>query len=190
MSLAAFFTSFLLLLLSEVADKTMLLILGLALQYRSRLQVFLGALSAHALMDLVAIVLGAFFGVSIPEAVLRPVIAVVFVLLGLWQLYKLYLRRGKPKKKTVPKAASPFLVTFMFVAFSELGDKSQIISGLLGAEYANTLVVFIGVLVGLVFAIGLNVFVASKVVEKMPRRLIKTLVAVLFIVFGIATYFF
>ncbi|MBI4150912.1 TMEM165/GDT1 family protein, partial [Candidatus Woesearchaeota archaeon] len=57
-----------LLLLSEVADKTMLLILGLALQYKSRLQVFLGALSAHALMDLVAILVGT--SVAVPEPVL------------------------------------------------------------------------------------------------------------------------
>lgn len=50
--------------------------------------------------------------------------------------------------------------------------------------------IFIGTVLALALAIGLNVFVGSKIAEKLPRKTIMIATAVLFILFGIFTLSF
>lgn len=179
-----FWTAFGLLILSEIADKTMLLILGLALRYKARGQVFLGAFTAHSLMDLIAV----FFGSVASTAFLNlsPLVGTLFIALGFWQLWKLYLHKGKPHKTPVTKAASPFVTSFLLITLSEFGDKSQLISGLLGTGGQLPLTA-LGVVLGVGIAIGANVFVTSRFAEHVPRKAVKTIAALVFIGFGIWT---
>jgi len=76
---------------------------------------------------------------------------------------------------------------FLTVLLSEFGDKTQIASGLLAAKYLVPITIFIGFVLALAIVIGLNVFVGSKVAERIPRRTIKIITAVLFLLFGILT---
>ncbi len=174
-------------LVSEIADKTQLVILGLALSYKSPTKVFLGALSAHAVMDTVAILLGSFIGASLPQVTVKLLVALVFIAVGLRILMKLYL--FKPKKKEWKKIENrnAFIVSFLTVALSEFGDKTQIAGAAFAAQYLQPLPIIAGFVVGIALAIGFNVFLGSKIAEKLPRKLIKTVTAILFIGFGIAS---
>lgn len=75
--IALFFT-----FISEIADKTQLVILGLAFKYKAALQVFLGALIAHSFMDGIAIILGYFFSFQIQTNLVKMMIGIAFILLG------------------------------------------------------------------------------------------------------------
>ncbi len=184
--LEPFLVAFALALVSEIADKTQLVILGLALQYKSPMKVFLGALSAHAFMDALAILAGTYFAFSIPALLVKYLIGTWFIALGLWTFVKLYLKKStKQRKEGLGK--TPFLASFLLVLFSEFGDKSQIASGLLAAKYKLPLPIFFGVILALAAAIGFNVFIGSKAAEKLPRKIIKIATAVVFILFGIVT---
>lgn len=188
MSPELFGAAFALALISEIADKTQLVILGLALEYKSPLKVFLGALIAHSAMDGVAILLGSFLGVSMPVNVIKPLIGIVFIALGIWTIAKLYMH-GKKKEKQPTKSTGAFMASLLTVMVSEVGDKTQISSGLLAAQYGQPLPIFAGFALGLAVVIGANVFLGSKVAEKLPRMQIKIASGLLFILFGLASLF-
>ena len=180
-----FIISFLIALISEVADKTQLVILGLSLKYKSSLKVFSGALLAHAIMDGIAIFLGTFFGFALSLDLIKNLVGFVFIMLGLWIFVKLYIKTSKKENNIYSK--NPFLVSFLIVLFSEFGDKTQISSGLLAANYLAPFTIFFGFVLALGIAIGFNVFIGSRLAEKIPRKTIKIITAVLFILFGIFT---
>ena len=178
-----FIIAFVLALISEIADKTQLVILGLALKYKSPFKVFSGALLAHAFMDGIAIILGAFFGFTLSSILVKNLVGILFIVLGSWGFYKLY--RKTHKKEREISGTTPFTVSLLTVMISEFGDKTQIASGLLSAKYLVPIPIFIGFVLALAIAIGFNVFVGSKIAQKLPRRTIKIITAVLFILFGV-----
>ena len=183
-----FIIAFVLALISEVADKTQLVILSLALKYKSPLKVFSGALIAHAFMDGIAILLGALFGFTLSSVLIKNVVGTLFIVLGLWGFYKLYRKTHKKERKI--RGNAPFTVSLLTVMISEFGDKTQIASGLLSAKYLVPIPIFIGFVLALAIAIGFNVFVGSKIAEKLPRGTIKMVTAVLFVLFGLFTLLF
>ncbi len=193
MMLDAFLTSLFLIFLSEIADKTQLVIFALSLHYKSPWQVFAGALTAHAFMDGIAILIGAYTAITIPASTLNLAIGISFLLLGLWGFAKFYFYK-KPKakkdKKFTDMPIGAMLASFMLVTISEMGDKSQIASGILSASFREPLFVFLGSVFALAFAIGLNIFVGSSLAEKLPRRTIKIFTSILFIIFGVVTLLF
>jgi len=179
--LDAFIAAFLATFLSEVADKTQLVLAGLAVRYRSPLQIFLGALLAHSFMDVLAIVAGSFFGFEFPKKEVSLVVGTLFIVLGIWKWVGAY-------KKKSDKAGSPFIVAFLLIAVSEFGDKTQIAAALLAAQYLAPLTILAGVVLALILAIGLNVFLLGKLAQKLPRKTMQMLTAALFILFGILSF--
>ncbi|MBI2102097.1 TMEM165/GDT1 family protein [Candidatus Woesearchaeota archaeon] len=180
----AFFVALLFTFISEIADKTQLVILGLALRYKAYFQVFIGALLAHSFMDGIAILLGYFFSFQIQTNILKIIVGISFVLLGAYGLVKPYIKKSKKKHETT-EGKSPFAVSFITVLLSEFGDKTQVSSGLLAAKYLLPFHIFIGAFTALALVIGLNVFIGAKVAEKLPAKTIKVATSVLFILFGI-----
>lgn len=180
-----FIAAFTLALISEIADKTQLVILGLTLKYKSPFKVFCGALLAHVFMDGVAIMLGTFFGFSLSSNLIKNIIGILFILLGLWTFIKLYKKKSKKEDKILNK--NTLTTSFLTVLLSEFGDKTQIASGLLAAKYLVPITIFIGFVLALAIVIGLNVFVGSKIAERIPRKTIKIIASIVFILFGIFT---
>ena len=182
-----FLASLVFIFLSEVADKTQLVILGLALQYKKQFPVFLGALSAHSLMDLLAIIIGFSLPSFFPTELIERIVAIGFITYGTYLFTKILRKKHKEEKERKIAAHAPFVISFLTILLSEFGDKTQVASGLLAAKYADIAFVFLGTVVALALAIGLNVFVGSKIAQKLPRRTIKITIAILFIAFGIVT---
>lgn len=83
----AFWTTFGALFLAEMGDKTQLAAITLAAQTRSPVSVFLGASLALALVSLVGVAVGTVLGEYLPEALLRKVAAVAFILIGVLMLW-------------------------------------------------------------------------------------------------------
>ena len=111
---------------------------------------------------------------------------ILFLFLGIWALVKIYFNKIKKEDKEILNK-TPLITSFLIVLFGELGDKTQIASGLLAAKYSAPASIFLGVVLALVIITGLNVFVGSKVAEKLPRKTLKIITAILFILFGIFT---
>ena len=125
------------------------------------------------------------------EDILKYAVGASFIILGLYGFYKMYLRKHKKKKEKKPiLRPSPFLTTFLVVLATEIGDKTQITSGLLAAEYKTPWIILIGVIIGFTITIALNVFIGSKLAQHLPKKTIKIVTNVLFIVFGLISILF
>ncbi len=183
-----FIMSFVLAFLSEIVDKTQFVILALALSYKAPFKVFTGALLAHVLLDGIGVAFGFLLASYLMSSIVKAVTGTVFIAIGLWMFARLYFKKEEKEKKT--KAKNPLSAAFFTVMLAEFGDKTQITSALLSAKYMKPIPVFIGITLALALAIAINVFVGSKVAEKIPKKAVKIITALLFILFGISTFLF
>ncbi len=87
MDFKVFFTTFWMIFLAELGDKTQLATLTFAAESKSRLSVFLGSAGALALTSLLAVALGSFISRVIPESAMRIGPGVLFIILGGWMLF-------------------------------------------------------------------------------------------------------
>ncbi|MBI4738160.1 TMEM165/GDT1 family protein [Candidatus Woesearchaeota archaeon] len=181
-----FTAALLLAFVSEIADKTQLVILALAIHTKRPFSIFFGALTAHAVMDTLAIIAGALLGTSLAPQTVKWIVGPLFIIGGIWILVKFRFKKQKRKEASF-LGKQPFAIAFLTVAASEFGDKTQIASGLLAAKYGTMVPVLLGFVIGLAVVIGLNVFVGSKLAENIPRKTIKVISATLFILFGVVT---
>ncbi len=84
---SAFWTTFSLLVLAEMGDKTQLAAITLAAQTRSPVSVFLGAALALTLVSLIGVGIGTLLGNYLPEKLLHNVAAVAFIIIGILMLW-------------------------------------------------------------------------------------------------------
>lgn len=168
--------SFLIVGLSEAADKTQLLILALAIKYKQPLPVFLGAFLAHSLLDGGAAIIGGFLG---KIAWIEPYAGIAFIVTGFWYFI------GEHEEKKA-KRTTPFWGTFSLIALSELGDKTQITTGLLATTY-SPLLVWLGASIALALAIGINVTLSGWIAKKIKEEYLQYAAGIMVIGFGIMT---
>lgn len=86
MDIKVLMTTFGMIFLAELGDKTQLATLTFAAESKSRLSVFLGSAAALALTSLLAVVFGSFINRFVPHDYIKIGAGVLFVLLGAWML--------------------------------------------------------------------------------------------------------
>jgi putative Ca2+/H+ antiporter (TMEM165/GDT1 family) len=75
-------STFALLFLAELGDKTQLAVITMTAKYRAPLPVFLGAALALSLVTLIGVLLGEAITCVIPPALMRKIAAASFVVIG------------------------------------------------------------------------------------------------------------
>ena len=83
-------STFVMIFLAELGDKTQISTFALASNSRSMLSVFLGASAALVLTSLIAVVLGGVIGRFVPEKVIKFVSAAVFIGFGVLTLLEAF----------------------------------------------------------------------------------------------------
>jgi putative Ca2+/H+ antiporter (TMEM165/GDT1 family) len=84
---SAFWTTFGLLIVAEMGDKTQLAAITLAAQTKSPVAVFLGAALALTLVSLIGVAIGSLLGHYLPEKLLHTLAAVAFIIIGVLMLW-------------------------------------------------------------------------------------------------------
>ena len=84
------FSTFLMIFLAELGDKTQLSIFALAANRKAFFSVFIGATGALILTTLIAAALGSAVGRFIPEKVIKIVAGAVFIGFGALTLYEAF----------------------------------------------------------------------------------------------------
>lgn len=166
---------------SELTGLTQLLILHLGIKYNhKRFQIFLGGVLAHVIIDSITIVLGIYLGMYLPEKIMHIGIGVIFLTMGI-----ITIKNNHEKKVKERRYKNAFLASLLLIGLAELGDRTQLASGLLGAEFKQFFPVALGMTVGISLAIGLNVIVGHYIAKRIKPAIVNTISGFLFILFGI-----
>jgi len=169
--------------LAEIGDKTQLLAFILAAKFRKPLPITLGILAATILNHALAGALGVGVAALFAPATLRWLLGLSFIAMALWVLV--------PDKFDDDDARLARLGVFgtTFVAFflAEMGDKTQIATVALAAQYQAVLLVVAGTTLGMMIANVPAVLLGERIAHQLPEKLIHSLVAALFFILGIAT---
>jgi putative Ca2+/H+ antiporter (TMEM165/GDT1 family) len=174
-------TSFAVVALAEIGDKTMLLALVLAARFRQPLQIVLGILLATLLNHFVAALLGAQAAAWLDGQAFRIAVAVGFIAMGLWTLVPdTFEEEDKPKARF-----GAFLTTLVAFFLVEIGDKTQIATIALGARYHDALLVTLGTTAGMLAANVPAVLLGEVLLRKISLTAVRRAAAAVFVVLGI-----
>ncbi len=86
MDLKVFISTFVMIFLAELGDKTQLATLSFSAESNSRLSVFLGSACALILTSLLAVLFGGLVSKFVPENVIKLSAGALFIILGLWMI--------------------------------------------------------------------------------------------------------
>jgi putative Ca2+/H+ antiporter (TMEM165/GDT1 family) len=179
-SLEAFLISTGVVALAEIGDKTQLLAFLLAARYRRPWPIVGGILVATLLNHALAGWLGALAASWLTPDVLRWVVAASFIGIALWTL--------KPDKldddETLP-ARGAFVATTIAFFIAEMGDKTQVATVLLAANYSPLWQVVAGTTVGMLLANVPVVLLGSRFARRLPLRAARVAAALGFLVLGL-----
>ena len=172
--------------LAEIGDKTQLLSLLLASRYRKPLPIiaaiFFATIANHALAAWLGVVVADYLS---PE-VLKWVLVVSFIAMAGWILIP-----DKLDDDAQISNRGPFVASFIAFFIAEIGDKTQIATSILGAQYSDALTwVILGTTIGMLLA-NVPVMIIGKLsADKMPLDLIRKITASLFVGLAIAAAFY
>jgi putative Ca2+/H+ antiporter (TMEM165/GDT1 family) len=185
--LTIFLISFGLIFTAELGDKTQLMVFTLALRYGGW-PVLAGAFLAFSLLSGSAALIGKGLGALISPAVMTGISAWVFILFGLYMLF----RRGEEgeAEQIKPSARAGLVAAFSLIAISEMGDKTQIGTLLLSVKYQSFTFVFLGSLAALSLATLIGVLVAGRLHKFIPAKYITPVSGLLFILLGVGSLVF
>ncbi|MHA2423405.1 MAG: TMEM165/GDT1 family protein [Candidatus Thorarchaeota archaeon] len=184
MPIQTLLTSTGLVLLMELGDKTMLTTMCLSAQYRRPGLVLLATMIALATSSIIAVIVGYILSATLPINIITYVSGILFIGIGIYTL--------ATSNSEVPDTCdNPGTLFGMFslVLLSELGDKSQITILALAAQSTFAIMVFLGSIMGFLIVNSVGALAGDRVAARIPLKVVKRIVGLIFIVFGILVVF-
>ncbi len=165
----------------ELGDKTQLLTLVLAARYGRPWPIVAGIAVATLANHAIAGWVGNWARAVFPEDVLRWLLALSFFAVAAWALKPDKLDEGAtpPASRT-----SVFLVTTWTFFLVEIGDKTQIATVMLAAQYASLVAVVAGTTLGMLLVNVPTAFLGKAASERIPFRAVRIFAAALFAALG------
>lgn len=194
-------STFALVFIAELGDKTQLAVMTQTCKYRCALPVFLGGSIALTAVTALGVGAGQALRYLIPEVAIRMVAALAFVVMGglIWvhSVRSGDDTTGDPGPCGCESASPPltdqrklwnwqaFATTLTLLFFAELGDKTQLtVVGLTGKQ-SMPLPVFVGGASALTVVTALGVIGGQQLCRLISQRLLLTVSAAAFVVMGV-----
>lgn len=168
--------------LAEIGDKTMLLAILLATRFRKPVPIILGILVATLANHGIAALVGQSIANLLDGQWFRYAIGISFVAMALWTLVPDKLDDDEELK---PLRLGAFVTTTIAFFIVEIGDKTQVATIALAAQFQNFILVTIGTTIGMMLANVPAVYVGNAIVERVSLKLVRMIAALLFLVVGI-----
>ncbi|MGV2835672.1 TMEM165/GDT1 family protein [Pseudomonas sp. 1121_17] len=172
--------------LAEIGDKTQLLALILAARFRKPWPIIAGIVVATLANHAAAGAVGAWVSGFFSESVLHWVLAASFVATALWTLVPDKL---DDDESSAARRFGPFVTTLIAFFLAEIGDKTQVATVMLAAQYPHLIMVIIGTTLGMLIANVPVVLAGNFAAEKLPLTLIRRLAATAFVVLAIVAVY-
>ena len=157
-------STFTLIALAELGDKSQLVCMTLAARHR-HWPVILGATTAFIALNTLAVLFGAGVAAWVPERVTAGLVAVLFGAFGIYALCK--QDDGESEDVAERSGHGIFLTTLLLIFVAEFGDKTQIaVAGLAGSF--DPVPVWLGATSALVMVSVLGVWAGRTVLQRLP----------------------
>lgn len=169
--------------LAEIGDKTQLLAFILAAKFRKPLPIIVGILVATVANHLFAGALGAWITSLVAPATMRWILGVSFIGMALWTLIPDKLDDGEAKLARYGVFGTTLIAFFL----AEMGDKTQVATVALAAQFHSLAAVVSGTTLGMMIANVPAVLLGDKIAHKLPVRLVHAVAALIFALLGVAT---
>ena len=178
----AFLVSTSIVALAEMGDKTQLLALVLAARFRKPWPIVLGIFVATVLNHALAGAAGAWVTTVLGPQVLRWVLGVSFIAMAVWMLIPDKLDDGETGN--APRLGV-FGTTVLAFFLAEMGDKTQIATVMLAAQYNADAWVVAGTTLGMMLANAPVVWLGERMMRRVPVRAVHIVSALIFLALGV-----
>lgn len=186
------FISFILVFISELGDKTQLLVLSFLSKTKTKnilIGVAIGSLFSHGIAIAFGSTLGILNNPHIQE-IIKIITYITFILFGIFSFISIGKTENDDSNKFIDKIINLKLNYTLIIAFSiiigELGDKTFLASIGLGIQYpAYKISLILGAILGMVISDLLAISFGKILLSKISDKKIKILSGILFILFGL-----
>lgn len=169
--------------LAEIGDKTQLLAFILAAKFRKPIPIIIGILVATIANHAFAGAVGTWVTAMFSPETLRWVLGLSFIGMAIWTLIPDKLDEEDAKLAQY----GVFTTTLIAFFLAEMGDKTQIATVALAAQYNAFVSVVAGTTFGMMIANVPAVLIGDRLANKMPVRLVHGIAAAIFALLGVAT---
>jgi putative Ca2+/H+ antiporter (TMEM165/GDT1 family) len=169
--------------LAEIGDKTQLLSLLLAARFRKPWPIILGILVATLANHALAGAVGAWVTTLVGRDTLRWILGLSFIAMAVWIMIPDKLDDGE---ETATERFGVFGTTVIAFFMAEMGDKTQVATVALAAQFPSLAAVVAGTTFGMMLANVPAVLLGDKAAKRLPLRLVHSIAALLFAALGAA----
>jgi len=169
--------------LAEIGDKTQLLAFILAAKFRKPLPIVLGILVATVANHALAGFLGTWITSLLEPQTLRWILGISFIAMAVWTLIPDKFEEDDAKFASYGVFGTTLVAFFL----AEMGDKTQVATVALAAQYQALFAVVAGTTLGMMIANVPAVFLGDRIANRMPVRLVHAIAAAIFAILGVAT---
>lgn len=177
----AFLTSTAVVALAEIGDKTMLLAIVLAARLRAPWQIITGIFFATIANHAIAALIGSEVAGLVDAPWFRFAVAIGFIAMAAWTLIPDKLDEDEGFRQR----GGAFLTTLVAFFLVEIGDKTQVATIALGAQYHSVIAVALGTTLGMMIANVPAVFLGEEIVKRVSLKATRMFAALLFLILGI-----
>lgn len=188
MQTTIFLSTFGLIFLAELGDKTQLTALALAMRYPWK-RIFVGIALAFMVLNLAAVIVGKVLFLLLPLFWVTLASALLFLYFGF-----ITLRNAcniDEEDEPTPSAAGAARTAFIMIFIAELGDKTQLVTASQAARYSSGLsgmcIVFAASTLALLLVSLLGIFAGKQLLRIVPLCWIHRVAGLMFLLFGATT---
>jgi Ca2+/H+ antiporter, TMEM165/GDT1 family len=168
--------------LAEIGDKTQLLALVLATRYRKPLPIALGVLAATLANHMGAGAVGTLLAGWLSPTIMNWAVVASFVLMAGWMLVPDKLDESEIAMPT--QAMGVFGTTVFAFFLAEMGDKTQVATVALAAQYRDFFSVVAGTTLGMMLANVPVIYLGSRFANRVNPKFVHIAASVIFVVLG------
>lgn len=168
--------------LAEMGDKTQLLALLLAVRFRQPWPIVLGIFVATIANHALAGAVGAWVTTVLGPDVLRWVLGGSFIAMAIWMLIPDQI---DDKDASVAPRFGVFGTTVVAFFLAEMGDKTQVATVVLAAQYHAYFSVIVGTTLGMMLANVPVVWLGERMTRLLPLRIVHIVSAFIFLSLGL-----
>ena len=173
--------TYLLIVLAEFGDKSQLVCMTLAARHRG-LPVVVGAISAFAVLNLLAVLFGAAVAAWLPAWVVTAAVALLFAFFG---IQSLRFEEDDDDEEIEEKPGHGIVATtFLMIFLAEFGDKTQIAVAGMGSA-ADAAPTWVGATLALATTSLLGVYAGRRLLNKLPLHWIHRISGAFFLILAL-----